>query len=147
MQIPKLRPQRCLFFFVGLLLFFPLISHAEKIVCHYTYGGETRIYAAGPTENPYGAGRIQIGSYFQFRVVFEKKPANTAAIKIYTYADRHDGPVIIHQASYPYPRHEKPGSAYGFSGYQTVYEPVRDGELQYWCELTKSRFASRKVKK
>jgi hypothetical protein len=27
--------------------------------------------------------------------------------------------------------------AYGFTGLQHVYEPMRDGELAYWCEQVK----------
>ena len=67
------------------------------------------------------------------RVVFRQEPADLAGIKLYTYADRDEGPVIIHQATYPYP---PPAAAVnGFSGLNFVYEPVRDGELKYWCEL------------
>jgi len=78
---------------------------------------------------------ISVGSYFKFRVVFQAQPADRAAIKIYTYADRDDGAVPIHQASYRYPPPPDGGTGYGFSGRQFVYEPVRDGELQYWCVL------------
>ena len=77
---------------------------------------------------------IAVGSYFRFRVVFRNQPADLAAIKVYTYADRDDGAVLIHQSTYPYPPRPSKNSPYGFSGLHHVYEPVRDGELQYWCE-------------
>jgi hypothetical protein len=67
-----------------------------------------------------------------FRIVFQKEPAELASIKLYTYADRDHGPVIIHQATYAYPVQNL--AVNGFSGLNYVYEPVRDGELQYWCE-------------
>jgi hypothetical protein len=114
---------------------------AQQVLCHYTYGGETRTLAAAPVTSPYAVKAIDVGSYFHFRVVFEDRPAEAdgAAVKIYTYADRDDGPLLIHQASYAYPPLD--GSvasqrAGGFTGWQFVYEPVRDGELQYWCEYS-----------
>lgn len=88
---------------------------------------------AQPVASPYGVPTTAIGSYFLFRVVFQKEPVDQASIKIYTYADQEDGAAIIHQATYPYPP-PAPGR-HGFTGYQAVYEPLREGELQYWCEL------------
>lgn len=106
----------------------------EQVICHYTYGGETRRVVAVPVDSAYPVGSVEVGSYFRFRVVFQNRPADLAAIKIYTYADRDDGQVLIHQATFPYPPLDAKKSGYGFSGLHFVYEPVRDGELQYWCE-------------
>ena len=107
----------------------------EQVLCHYTYGGETRELVAQPVESPYAVKAIDVGSFFHFRVVFQDQPADSAAIKIYTYADRDDGPILIHQATFPYPPAARRGARYGFTGVHAVHEPVRDGELQYWCEL------------
>ena len=108
-------------------------AHAASVICHLTYGGETRIVSAEPTTAPATIAPVAIGSYFLFRIVFRQEPADLAGIKLYTYADRDEGPAIIHQATHPYP---PPAAAVnGFSGVNFVYEPVRDGELQYWCEL------------
>lgn len=106
---------------------------AESIVCHVNYGGTTQLIEALPVGSPYRVAPVAVGSYFLFRIVFQKEPADLAGIKLYTYADRDRGPVIIHQANYSYP----PANAAvnGFSGLNYVYEPVRDGELQYWCEI------------
>lgn len=117
---------------------------AEQVLCHYTYGGETRTLAASPVASPYAVKAIDIGSFFHFRVVFQQRPADVASIKVYTYADRDDGPLLIHQATFPYPPPRRAGAPYGFSGMHAVHEPVRDGELQYWCELSTSPRASRR---
>lgn len=109
--------------------------NAEQVACHYTYGGETHILAAQPVKSPYAEKGIKVGSYFQFRLVFQNEPADMAAIKIYTYVERDEGPALIHQASFPYPPHSHVASRYGFTGLHFVYEPVRDSELQYWCEM------------
>jgi hypothetical protein len=115
----------------------------EAVLCHYTYGGEERTLLAHPVDSPYGVEPIAVGSYFQLRVVFQKRPADVAGIHIYTYADREPTPVMIHQASFPYPPQAQRGRSktmpYGFTGRQTVFEPVRDGELQYWCAWQAAR--------
>lgn len=109
------------------------LARAEYIACHLTYGGETRLVEIPPATSPYTATATGIGSYFLFRVVFRQQPADLAGIKIYTYANHDSGPALIHQASHPYPLRN--ASSHGFTGQQAVYEPLRDGELQYWCEL------------
>jgi hypothetical protein len=117
-------------------------AQAQSIACHLSYGGETKIVEAWPGTDPYSVAPVAVGSYFLFRIVFRQEPADLAGIKLYAYADRDAGPVLIHQASYryppaaPLPHGDTPQQPdYGFSGLNFVYEPVRDGELQYWCEL------------
>lgn len=123
--------------FAGLLPFFALSPAvaADAVACHYTYGGETWILLARPVDSPYAASGIAVGSYFQLRVVFQDRPADLRSIKVYAYADRDDGPQPLHQATYAYPPAPPAGAPYGFTGLHFVYEPLRDGELQYWCEL------------
>lgn len=115
----------------------PLTSAAaqadEQVVCHYTYGGEKKALRVAPTDAPYGVAPVPVGSYFLFRVVFARPPAAPPVINIYVYADQEGGPVPVQQASYPYPPHA--WGDYGFTGWQRVYEPLRDGELEYWCAL------------
>ncbi len=108
-------------------------THAASVACHVTYGGETQTISAAPTTQPLAVAPIPIGSYFLFRIVFRQEPADLATIKLTTYADRDEGPTIIHQATYAYP--PAPAVVHGFTGLNFVYEPVRDGELQYWCEM------------
>lgn len=113
-----------------LALPFCLPAHAETAVCHVSYGGETRQIAAGPTTAPLTVPTVPVGSYFLFRLVFE---AGTA-IKTYVYADRDAAsPLPLHQAVYAWP--PLAAAHHGFTGLQHVYEPVRDGELVYWCEM------------
>lgn len=108
-------------------------SAAQQVSCHLTYGGEESLLVAKPGLSPYSVPATAVGSYFLFRVVFQTVPADDAAVRIYSYADRDPAPTLIHQATHPYPF--PPGGRYGFTGLQRVYEPVRDGELEYWCEL------------
>jgi hypothetical protein len=110
-------------------------ARAEQVLCHYTYGGETKRLLAQAVASPYAVEGIKVGTYFRLRIVFQDKPADIASIKVYAYADRDDDPVLIHQATYPYPPPRPRAAPYGFSGLQSVYEPRREGELQYWCEM------------
>jgi hypothetical protein len=132
-----LKPKRWLA--AAALLSVVSVAVAEQVVCRYTYGGETRTLSAGPVASPYEVPAVAVGSYFRFRVVFQKQPADLASIKVYAYADRDEGPVPIHQASFPYPPASQGGEPYGFTGLHFVYEPVRDGELQYWCRMDDAR--------
>lgn len=108
-------------------------AYATKVRCHLTYGGETRVVEAAPTGDPYTVAPVSFGSYFLFRIVFRDQPADLAGIKLTTFADRNEGPTVVHQATYPFP--PPLAVAGGFTGLNVVYEPVRDGELQYWCEM------------
>lgn len=114
---------------LAVLLLISSVARAETVVCRVTYGGETHIIRAEPTTSPYVVPVVAIGSYFLFKLVFEER----TAIKTYVYADRENGPVPLHQASFAWPPLNS--GAHGFSGLHFVYEPVRDGELEYWCQL------------
>ena len=107
------------------------------VICHYTYGGETKVLRAAPTDDPLRVRGTVIGSYFQLRVVLQTRPADLAAVKIYTYADLDHGPTLIHQSTHPLPLANR--GAYGFTGLQRVYEPKRESELVYWCEIREAR--------
>ena len=116
-------------FFAGLTS----LAHADSVVCHLTYGGETRLVAGLPVDSPYSVAPQPIGNFFLFRVVYQTQPADLANIKIYTYADRDEGPWLIHQATFP--ANVQNAAVNGFSGLNFVYEPLRDSELEYWCEM------------
>ena len=114
-------------------------GHANPaVLCHYTYGGEEKTLRATPVTTPYTVEPVAVGSYFLLKVVFQTVPADIAGIKIYVYADREPVPVPIQQVNFPYPPRAQKAGGYGFTGRHWAYEPVRDGEMQYWCELKTS---------
>ncbi|MEF8724234.1 MAG: hypothetical protein ABTR92_21655 [Candidatus Accumulibacter phosphatis] len=131
-------PRLCLFLlglFSSQLLAVPArAADLESVACHVSYGGETRILQARPVVSPYGVAVEKVGSYFLFRVVFQKEPADLAAIKVYVLAAKDSGPTPIHQATHAYPPLLVEAAPWGFTGLNHVYEPLRDGELSYWCE-------------
>lgn len=107
---------------------------APQVRCHVDYGGETRSIEARPVPSPLAVAPVEVGSYFRFRLVVLSATGLPDEVRIETFSDRDDGPVLIHQARYAIPR--RTGE---FTGRQTVYEPVRDGELQYRCEWINTR--------
>ena len=108
-------------------------------LCHVTYGGETVHHPVAAVEDPHRVPTVAVGSYFLVRFVLQTRreaPApDLAAFKAYVYADRGDAPVLIHQLDVAWPpTPAAAGRPGGYTGLHRVYEPVRDGELQYWCE-------------
>ncbi|MGL5985896.1 MAG: hypothetical protein ACRCZ5_03315 [Burkholderiales bacterium] len=135
-----MRPSRLLSCLTGLL--FASGASAAQVMCHVSYGGETRTIAAQPSSDPYRIAPQAIGSLLMFRVVFEALPGAPPAVKIYSYVDRDEGIALIHQASYAHPAATRSQGEFGFTGQQAVYEPLRDGELQYWCEISSTKVKS-----
>lgn len=120
---------------------FALPAQAQRVVCDIDYGGATQVIeahpgtapASTPYSPPYTAPTHRISDFFLFRLVVRDMPADLAGIDIYTYADLDRGPMLLHQASYPYP--PTPHADGSFSGRQRVYEPLREGELHYRCRF------------
>lgn len=109
------------------------IADAQTVACHLTYGGETQIVEATPGNAPYAGTPTAIGSFFLFRIVFVREPADLARINLYIHADLGEAPIPLQHASHPYPASNQ--ERHGFTGLQRIYEPKRESELQYWCEL------------
>ncbi len=109
----------------------------RAVVCHVDYGGESQAIAAPPVSSPYAVTGVEVGSYFLFRVVNQTAPPDLASVKVYTYANHDTAAAPIHQAQFSWTEVARPPSqgGHGFTGLHWVYEPVRDGELRYWCEL------------
>ena len=108
------------------------------VACHIDYGGETRTLTAAPSAQPLTEPAHEVGSYFLVRVVNTLGQRPLGALTVTVWAAHDDGPVPIHEARYapPHPslRPRPSATPTGFTGLQRVYEPVRDGELTYWCD-------------
>lgn len=127
-------PKRLVAALVSSLLFATVAAaHAETVACHLTYGGETQTIESAPSASPYGGVPTAIGSFFLFRIVFVPEPADLARINLYIHADLGEAPIPLQHASHPYPVRNQ--ARYGFTGLQRIYEPKRESELIYWCEL------------
>ena len=115
------------------LLLASAVAQAESVACHLTYGGDTQVIENGPSASPYTGAPTAVGSFFLFRIVFIREPADLARINLYVHADLDEAPIPLQHASYAYPARNQ--GRYGFTGLQRIYEPKRESELLYWCEL------------
>src|SRR5574343_1143425 len=115
------------------LLLASAFAQAESVACHLTYGGDTQVIENGPSASPYTGAPTAIGSFFLFRIVFLREPADLARINLYVHADLGEVPIPLQHASHPYPVRNQ--ARHGFTGLQRIYEPKRESEVQYWCEI------------
>ncbi len=122
-------------------------AYAQQVVCHYTYGGETRDLVVQPVASPYESKAVPVGSFFEFRAVFQTRPADIASIKVYVYTEREEGTVLVHQAVFPYPPARHRMTQYGFTGVHFVYEAASNAELKYWCEMDSGESPSAPVRR
>ena len=107
-----------------------------RVVCHTQYNGEGQAHVAYPVAAPYDVEGVTLGERFVFRVVFQNKPADIAAVKVFTSILPDEGPAQpVHQATWrwPLPAGRQP-QGQGFTGLQRVFEPTYTGHLEYWCE-------------
>ena len=109
---------------------------APRVVCHTHSHGESQTHVVRPVATPYGTEGITLGERFVFRVVFQDRPADIAAVKVLTSFLPDEGPPQpVHQATYRWPVAAGPQpEGQGFTGLQRVFEPTYNGHLEYWCE-------------
>jgi hypothetical protein len=108
-------------------------AFADSVTCHIVYGGENFTVSAQPTDDPYTVRGEKIGRYFEVKVAYVTVPDDLSSLSIYVYATASGESVLIHQAKYAATVKNAPGQ-WGFTGFNTVYEPSKSSELQYWCE-------------
>jgi hypothetical protein len=116
---------------LGVLLAAPP-CFADTVQCHIVYGGENFDVSATPTSEPYRVETRKIGRYFEFKLVYVTTPAERAAIRVYVYGVSQGESVLIHEVLFPASVANQP--LHGFTGFQSIYEPTRSSEFQYWCE-------------
>lgn len=123
--------------FIALFAMLPQLAvAAPRIVCHTEYDGAAQKVSFDAVDTPYTVAPRPIYDDFQLRVILRDKPADLAGVRIQVFWNRQGEPVMIQEARYPWPPRAV-GRRHGFTGLQRVYEPYRDGELTYWCELVK----------
>jgi hypothetical protein len=137
---PMHRPEFTLRTALVAALLCPLAAAAaDRVRCHIDYGGETRTTEAGPVASALAVAPIEVGSYFRFRIVLQRTRGLPDEVRIETFSDHDDGPVLVHQGRYTAPRHHRSARDGGFTGHQAVYEPISNSELQYWCAWKAAR--------
>ena len=106
---------------------------AAGVRCHIVYGGEDFTIDAAPTRDPYRVESVKIGRYFEFRLVYAALPVTGESVKATLYGVSTGTPVPIQQGAWR-PPFDSRADGWGFTGYQSVYEPSKSSEIQYWCQ-------------
>jgi hypothetical protein len=109
-------------------------AKTREVHCQVIYGGEIFPVIGKPATDPYRVEGQKIGRYFEFKIVYITEPPAFAGVNLYTYSMFSGEPVLIHQGKYAPPYRNDRGR-YGFTGLNSVYEPSKSSEMQYWCEI------------
>lgn len=111
---------------------------AAQLHCEVGYAGTTHIVKAEPVSDPYPVESVDIGGRFRFKAVIVGTGQQVAYIKLYSYFETPQQPVLIHLARYlppftaPTP-HDPRGT--NLTGTQYLYAGPVERELQYQCFL------------
>ena len=107
---------------------------APLLTCKVSYAGTTHTVQARPVADPYPVASVDIGGRFFFKPVIVGTDKRVEYIKLYTYLDASQQPVLVQLAKYlpPFPRSGSPAS---LTGDQTVYAGPVERELHYRCTL------------
>ena len=105
------------------------------VVCHVTYGGETKRLEFPATQSPYTVKPVDVAGRFAFKAIYLREPARARSISLYAYERTDAGDRLIQEGMYTPHLSLRADAGHGFTGRQLAYS--RDQrELEYWCELS-----------
>jgi len=118
-------------------------STAAQLHCEVGYAGTTHIVKAQPVSDPYPVESVDIGGRFRFKAVMVGAGQQVAYIKLYSYFETPQQPVLIHIAKFLPPFATRPTTApaehdprgTNLTGMQYLYAGPVERELQYQCFL------------
>jgi hypothetical protein len=110
-------------------------AHAAPLLrCDVTYAGSTHTIEARTVADPYPVASVDIAGRFRFKAVMVGQGAQVDYIKLYTYLETAQQPVLIQQATYRPPLMVT-SVPDGLTGEQRVYGGPKERELIYRCTL------------
>lgn len=118
-------------------------SADAQLHCEVGYAGATQIVKTQPVSDPYPVESVDIGGRFRFKAVMVGSGQRVAYIKLYSYFETPQQPVLIHLAKYlpPFtirsttaPAKRDPRGTH-LTGMQYLYAGPLEHELQYQCFL------------
>jgi hypothetical protein len=118
-------------------------STSAQLHCEVGYAGATHTVNARPVSDPYPVESVDVGGRFRFKAVMVGAGQQVAYIKLYSYLETRQQPVLIHLAKYlpPFsdlgPAHDPRGV--NLTGMQYLYGGPVERELQYQCFLQKEQ--------
>lgn len=107
----------------------PMTPH---VLCTIEQGGDTYLLESSPTDTPYTARAVNIGSTFRFKLVVVGTPTHIDYVKTYVYYQAARQPQLLHSAHY---RPSPTISTHDLTGRNFVYASALERELQYSCQM------------
>lgn len=114
-------------------------SAPAQLHCEVVYAGTTHTVQAFPVSDPYPVASVVIGGRFRFKAVMVGAGQRVDYIKLYSYLETRQQPVLIQLAKYlpPFsaagPTSDPRGTP--LTGMQYLYAGPVERELQYQCFL------------
>lgn len=110
-----------------------------QLHCDVSYAGTTHTVQARPVSDPYPVESVDIGGRFRFKAVMVGAGQQVDYIKLYSYFESPQQPVLIQLAKY-LPPFNASGTApdprgANLTGMQYLYAGPVERELQYQCFL------------
>ncbi len=113
-------------------------AHAAPLLrCEVTYAGTTHTVQANVVSDPYPVPSVDIGGRFYFKPVMVGHGDRVEYIKLYSYLDTRQGPLLVQAVRYlpPFPAPASGSEPVNLTGAQFLYAGPVERELQYQCFL------------
>lgn len=125
----------------GLGLVPPALA-APVLRCEIRQGGDEKVLEFTPVQDPYRVPSVDINSHFRFKAVVIGNAGKIDYVKLYTYYQTDQKPVLLHQVKYLNPSMPPPAvfpspglAPDALTGTHTLYSPELGREIQYGCAL------------
>lgn len=108
---------------------------APRLHCQIDQGNITRQLEFAPMADPYTVTSVNINDRFNFKAVVIGDERQVAYIKLYTYYQTPQQPVLLHEAKYVAPVARPDAAPASLTGVHYLYSPDLGRELQFGCAL------------
>ncbi|MBU0753330.1 MAG: hypothetical protein KJ787_14565 [Gammaproteobacteria bacterium] len=106
--------------------------------CQVGQAGEVLSVDVRPGANPYDFKAVDIRGNFRFRAVVIGDERTIEYIKLYTYYQTRQQPVLMHQVKYLAPAMPGVGRTVPLTGVVQLFSPRLGREIQYSCTLVEA---------
>ncbi|WP_172965253.1 DUF2339 domain-containing protein [Candidatus Thiodictyon syntrophicum] len=133
-QQPATARRRCPALLLSLLAAAFSATADPRLRCQIEQGGTVQVLDVAPVADPYSVAPVTINGRFRFKAVVIGDARRIAYINLYTYFQTERRLVLLHQAKYIAPTIASDPAA-TLTGWNYLYSPGRERELQYRCTL------------
>lgn len=133
--VPHRRVRRQVFASVATCALAGYALAAPTLRCQIEQGGTTQVVNVRPGTNPYDFKAIDVQGRFRFRAAVVGTDQHIDYIKLYTYYQTPEQPVLMHIGKFLSPPVPPAGSSTPLTGEVTLISPRLGREIRYSCAL------------